>query len=139
MAGLDQLCEGEVIRLVLDLHESLVLNTPVDTGWARANWVPTIGIPYEGGKAPNQTPQGVALARAQQEQALAGILSYRIAEGVIWLSNNVPYIEFLNEGSSQQAPAGFVQTVIAKTIAFGEYGGPSEIVPRSSFTYRPGQ
>jgi formaldehyde-activating enzyme involved in methanogenesis len=33
------------------------------------------------------------------------------------VSNNVPYINRLNEGHSAQAPAGFVQQAVAKAVA----------------------
>lgn len=137
MAGLDDLTEREVIRLTLDLTEGLVLNTPVDIGWARAGWVPTIAKPYTGGTDLSPDPAKVATARAEQERAQGEILNYKLAQGVTWVANNVTYILPLNEGWSKQAPAGFVQSTIAATIAFGGYG--TETVERSSFTYRPGR
>jgi len=90
--------------------------TPVDTGWARANWIPVLGQPSRR-PAPQPTNQDVSAAAAalsgQQEAAIAGIaLSYTLAKGAVTIANNVPYIVALNEGSSKQAPRGFVQSAI---------------------------
>jgi hypothetical protein len=36
--------------------------------------------------------------------------------GEVHVSNAVPYVQSLNDGHSQQAPAGFVQAAIAKAV-----------------------
>ena len=65
-------------KMALDLHQGLVLATPVDTGRARAGWTVDTG------------PQDPVI------------------------ENVVPYIGVLNDGHSQQAPAGFVEAEIDK-------------------------
>ncbi len=45
---------------------------------------------------------------------MAEILAGKYRGGRLFLSNNVPYISRLNDGSSGQAPAGFVQAAIAR-------------------------
>jgi hypothetical protein len=137
MAGLDEVVESTVIRLTLQLTAALVENTPVDIGWARAGWVPSIGQAYEGGRDLSPDPVKVTQALVQQQQGEAKVLGYRLADGPAWVSNNVAYINRLNEGWSKQAPAGFVQSTIAAVMAFGDYG--TEQVERSSFIYRPGR
>lgn len=105
-----------------NIHANLVAapsegGTPVDTGWARANWVPSIGTPFEGlsGQRPRRGEQSRAGALAMN--ALARVaLQYRIEQGPIWISNNVPYIGLLNNGTSKQAPEAFVQRAIEKGI-----------------------
>jgi hypothetical protein len=113
--GLEQFIERIIIKLTLDIVANLKRapsegGTPVDTGWARANWVPPIGVPFDGlaGRRDNVTG-------AVQGGAEASIPTYRLGRRV-WISNNVPYIERLNAGSSKQAPAGFVQAAIQKAI-----------------------
>ena len=64
---------------------------PVDTGRARASW----GHWDSSANSPDSTP-----ADAHYEETDAGLT---IVQG-----SNVPYIEQLNEGHSQQAPAGFI-------------------------------
>lgn len=136
MAGLDHMVEAAMVGLTYDLVENLTINTPVDLGWARAGWVPNVGQPWLAGGDLKPDPALVAAAQAVQQEQLAQIANYRLAQGPIFVVNNVVYIERLNEGWSLQAPAGFVQTVVAQTIAFGDYGG--DTLQRSSFNYRPG-
>lgn len=108
----------KVITLIsVNVTAELIEATPVDTGWARANWVPAIGAPkLESVSGDPQAPQ-VTGAGAQQQAALAKlIVGYRLERGPVFISNNVPYITILNEGTSSQAPSGFVQASIAKGI-----------------------
>jgi len=102
--------------------------TPVDTGWARANWVPNVGSPITStvGSRPTSSARGrdsggrfTGGAKADT----AGIVNYRFGSGPIYITNNVPYIEALNAGWSAQAPAGFIQAAVAraaKTVARGK-------------------
>ena len=114
---MEQFVDQLVRKLVLDIVANLVASpsdggTPVLTGWARANWVPQIGSPS--GRVVG-TPETVSTGT--QQAALARIAStYRVSQGTVTIGNNVPYIVRLNAGSSQQAPAMFVQAGIAKAI-----------------------
>lgn len=99
--------EEEARDMALRIHNRVVSDTPVDTGWARSNWIPSIGVPY-----PDTVGSRDAINAAVQSQGVARLLGWNFSEGVAWLSNNVPYIGFLNEGTSAQAPAGFVERAI---------------------------
>jgi hypothetical protein len=44
------------------------------------------------------------------------VLSGYDGRQTIWILNGLPYIERLNEGHSQQAPAGFVETAIYRNV-----------------------
>ena len=96
----------EALGLALDIHGNLVEATPVDTGHARINWIPTTGAPatheVDGGgtSAPDPT---AAFAAAPPGAPL-------------YVTNNVPYIRKLNEGSSPQAPAGFVEKAVREAV-----------------------
>lgn len=107
-----------VQRIVLDVTANLIEDTPVDTGWARANWVPSIGDPFTGTAGSAQEARAGVIDRSPQEQGIAQVaLGYTLSQGNITISNNVPYIRRLNEGSSSQAPAAFVQSAIARAIS----------------------
>ena len=116
--ALEQVTERVITKITLDTTANLVETTPVDTGWARANWVPAIGSPYVADLADVEaTAQGAAQAGATQQAGIASVVSgYRLELGRVFVSNNVPYITRLNEGHSKQAPAGFVQRAIAKAV-----------------------
>tara|TARA_R110002153_G_scaffold54447_6_gene151682 strand:- start:1158 stop:1568 length:411 start_codon:yes stop_codon:yes gene_type:complete len=112
--ALDGVAEQIIKSVVLDVVANLVKapsegGTPVRTGWARANWIPRIGGPSTEAVGDEEA---VGLAKAAQQIGLGSVLSYKLASGPVYISNNVPYILRLNEGSSNQAPAGFVQRAI---------------------------
>lgn len=112
-----------IVRLTaLAIQQSLVLQTPVDTGRARANWQVNINAPANG------TLEQFPLAAKGDSVGLPGPSgSFAMTEaikatqnfvgGSIFITNNLPYIVPLNNGHSQQAPAGFIQTAILNGIA----------------------
>ena len=100
--------EEGVNRVIKDaaigVDQTVVLATPVDTGRARANWRTSLGSPIR--EATEDTNWGGELA------ASVATIKGRKTDENIYISNNVPYIGRLNDGSSAQAPSGFVQTAI---------------------------
>ena len=118
LRGLERVTGRVIQKITLDLQANLIESTPVDTGWARANWVAGIGKPLlplqpEGGR---RTSGEVHSAAARQSNATVGVLRYTLRHGRVFMSNNVSYIEALNSGHSAQAPAGFVQQAIRKAV-----------------------
>ena len=109
--------EKVVVKITLDIVANLQEKpskggTPIDTGWARANWIATATVP-------STSPVGTrhSVSAGASSRAIAKLIStYRLAAGPIYVSNSVPYIARLNQGSSKQAPAGFVQRAIARAI-----------------------
>jgi len=101
-----------VQRVAFSISAELVSTTPVDTGWARANWVISIGEPVS---APFGSRESVD--HSAQADGQARLLIYDLAAGDIFLNNNVPYIEVLNTGHSPQAPAGFIEAAIDRGIS----------------------
>ncbi len=118
LRGLKGFTERLVRVIVLDATANLIEDTPVDTGWARANWIPSIGAPptSPAGETGSGEPD-VGAAGAAQQQGVAQIaVGYTLEQGNVSITNNVPYIRRLNEGSSSQAPAMFVQSAIARAL-----------------------
>jgi len=100
--------DAAISKICLDLLSDIVLNTPVDTGRARANWFTSIGAPstatveHEGA----QSAAGVAISRSLDAVASA-------PRNIFWISNNLPYIYRLEfEQWSKQAPSGMVRLAI---------------------------
>lgn len=116
--GLERLAERVIIKITLDVTANLIETTPVDTGWARANWVPAIGSKFEADLSKvKATVAGATAAAATQQGAIAAVaVGYKLAMGRVFISNNVPYINRLNDGWSNQAPKAFVQRAIVKAI-----------------------
>lgn len=100
-----------VTRLALDATSNLIKTTPVDTGWAKANWVPRKGSPATGTVG---TREGVTTSG--QQAGVADISAGVHIGDTVFISNNVPYIGELNAGHSPQAPAGFVEAALERAV-----------------------
>ncbi len=120
---LNEFVSKTMVALALQILANLVApasrgGTPVDTGWARANWVPNIGSPVTGpiGTRPKSKIKRFTkgLRNAVQTSNQAGLIRYQLEDGPIYITNAVPYILRLNMGSSKQAAAGFVQLAIVR-------------------------
>lgn len=99
---LDQVHRG----VVLELFRSVVMDTPVDTGRARANWLPSADTARAGTVEWTGSPaSAMAKTQAEIQQTAAGS---KFGEITIMV-NNLPYIGRLENGSSKQAPAGMVR------------------------------
>mgnify|MGYP003629484545 CR=1 FL=1 len=116
--GLESDAEQVIKKLTLDVVANLTKapvegGTPVDTGWARANWIANVATPVTEAVGSAEAP---TLAEAAQQASLGSVLGYKLRSGPVFISNNVPYILRLNDGSSKQAPAGFVQRAIQLAV-----------------------
>jgi len=109
-------------RLII---EDLVLHTPVDTGTAISNWQVSLGAPLtEIIPALNPSPKGRVIKGNWQHRippdltrqnnvaailiAANNVLDFKQPGQDIFVTNNLAYIGILNQGSSEQSPAGFV-------------------------------
>lgn len=112
-----------VKKVALDLFGLIVKGTPVDKGRARASWTIAVGAPdrttQPEGDYPlfQHDPAAVAVvARQKGEAVLSGLEARADADGVIrepiYISNNLPYIEELEQGHSKQAPSGMAELAI---------------------------
>jgi hypothetical protein len=98
-----ELTEKVVRKTAFDIDNEIVAQTPVDTGRARANWLPSLSTPrtdtVEAGQKPDITPITNA---------------YRLND-TIFITNNLPYIERLNNGwSGQQPTPSWVEGTVKK-------------------------
>lgn len=96
-----------VRQVSLAIDAAVVLATPVDTGRARANWIASVGAPV---LVPNMLATDLtgSAAIAQAQEAVGS----RRANDEVFIQNNVPYINRLNDGWSAQAPANFVERAV---------------------------
>lgn len=109
--SLERAAERVVKAVVLNCTAELIERTPVDTGWAQANWVPSVGQPVESIEG---TPE--AVSNSVQVTGQGAVAAFKLEQGACFISNNVPYIPALNDGHSEQAPAGFVEQSIEHAI-----------------------
>ena len=95
-------------KIGMQLLERIVMMTPVDTGRARGNWQASIDDPV--------SSVLVTTSKNGQTAINKGIrVIERVTSGQsIWISNNLPYIEALENGWSGQAPAGMLSVALAE-------------------------
>lgn len=105
-----------VKKIAFDMFSKVIMRSPVDTGRFRNNW--QVGI--------NQIPSGVIGGidkgvvnkkgvGASKAKDSAGTEIVRVVGGdVIYLVNNLPYAERLEDGYSPQAEAGVMGVVVAE-------------------------
>jgi len=87
-------------KLVLELFNSVVRKSPVDTGRFRNSWYVT-GNPTE-----------IRDMQSALESYSAGIVSKMAEGGAVYIVNDMPYAMRLEFGLSKQAPAGMARITV---------------------------
>ena len=105
IAALRQRVAQRCWTIQTNAHAELTVATPVDTSNARANWQATLDAP---------APDVVTVASPGGPMEPPG--KDFDAERLRFVANNVAYIQRLDAGHSQQAPAGFVRAALAKAV-----------------------
>lgn len=114
---IDTIYSNLAVSVALTILGDLVYKTPVDTSQALSNWQVSLMAPVPlGGEIPPYHPGfgGWTRGASAQEaiQAAKRVLSGKKPGDTIYLSNVLDYIVPLNEGSSQQQAAGFVERAV---------------------------
>ncbi|WP_040263673.1 HK97 gp10 family phage protein [Pseudomonas massiliensis] len=101
-------------EVVIELGNSLIRMSPVDTGRFRGNWQFSIGTPASGSLDTNDPSGNETSARIVGDSILfkAGETAYIV--------NNLPYAIPLEYGHSEQAPSGMVRITLARFQAIVE-------------------
>jgi len=122
-AVLDAYIDKSITAVAVEAQATLVEGTPIDTGWARNNWLMSLDAPAT---EPAGSPDNVGSASAASQQGIAIVISSfsHRRHGNIYIANNVPYIGRLNDGYSPQAPAGYVETALDTAVAVVEANPP---------------
>ncbi|HHZ8642998.1 hypothetical protein [Acinetobacter baumannii] len=103
--------EDHVKHIVMDTVQSLVNLSPVDTGAYRASHIVSIGSGDYGIREPE--------TNAVQDAAIQAV-KFKLGS-LIYIQNNQPYAERLENGWSDQAPQGIYSTTF--TYITQKYGG----------------
>ena len=114
-AAIEQI-KADVSKIVREfgivLFQALVSGTPVETGYARGNWLIDFGRENLRTIGSRESPPGVPTG--------GQVATWRIDSGSLVFHNSVEYIAELDRGSSAQAPQGMVDPAIAAaTSSFG--------------------
>lgn len=111
-----------VRKAFLAIDQAVVLATPVDKGTARSNWLPGFDNPVSGQREAFVPGDGGSTGGANAQAAIDAAQDLAKdydgeSHRSLHLTNNLPYIARLNEGSSAQAPELFVETAVATGAA----------------------
>lgn len=88
---------------IIEALRQVTISTPVDTGRARWSWFLSVRVP-----SPELPPEGKYSAPKINERMQAINENFTVSD-TLYLTNNVSYVPKLNNGSSKQAPARFVE------------------------------
>lgn len=102
-------------KAALTILGDLVYGTPVDTSKALSNWQVTLNAPAAGSIGPYHPGEHGSTYTASADaafQAGKAVIEAKKPGQKLYISNNLPYIGVLNDGSSAQAPAGFVERAV---------------------------
>ena len=95
-----------VRKIALEMFRKIILKSPVDTGRFRGNWQLAIGSVPEGTLELDDKTGTATIAKGA-----ATVMGINAGD-TIYFANNLPYARRLEEGYSQQAPAGMVALTI---------------------------
>ena len=96
--------ESIVKVTMIELFNRVIQKSPVDTGRFRANWNCSIGSPdLSTSQAIDPSGSG-AISKANST-----VVSYTLNGQSVFLTNNLPYADRLENGWSKQAPNGMVR------------------------------
>lgn len=122
-------------QAALEIIQDLAVTTPVDTGKALSNWQVTLETPAEsivppfipsqkgknvGGKWQHRIDPSITRQSNASEliAQASSIIAGKQPGQDLFITNNLEYIGILNQGSSDQAPAGFIDraNAIAQSV-----------------------
>jgi hypothetical protein len=118
-ASLDK-CDLTTRMIALEVFRRVIMKTPVDTGRARGNWMCTIGVPAEAIAQGDDWLKGQLagdfdkLGGTTIQAAADEVMAWNPREVAVFLTNNLPYIQALEDGHSGQAPSGMVAVTLAE-------------------------
>ena len=104
---------------VVECMRQLSISTPVDTGRARFGYFCTVRSPSSSvpaaapGGWKGESKGGTAYYAVPDIAVRIGEMGDFTVSDTLYITNNVPYIKRLNDGSSKQQPARFVERAAA--------------------------
>lgn len=98
-----------VRKITLDAFSNVIMMSPVKSGRFRGNWQAAIG------SAPSGTVEAVDETGAIVIAKVAGVTEGMEPGDVVYLVNNLPYAQRLEDGySTTQAPNGMVKLTVQR-------------------------
>ena len=94
------------------IDQNLVWQTPVDVGEARGSWQVSASAPITTDNDIDDKSGSISISKAK------AFLDYnaKLVYPTFYIRSNKPYMERLNDGYSEQAPAGFTEAAIIRGL-----------------------
>lgn len=113
--SLNKQASDTAVKVATAIVNNLIEVTPVDTSQALSNWQIGLGTPVSS-TIPPYVPgtlgyTAIASQSAAIEAAQSALQGKQPGQ-TIYISNNLDYIQALDDGSSQQEPANFVARAV---------------------------
>lgn len=115
---------GKAVHIAVTegIYNGILRRTPVLTGRARGNWFPTTGVPSEevgehvfGGSRTGEPVTGEE--KGKIKTIVAKLEALPLGETTAYITNNLDYIQRLEDGHSQKSPpAAMVQGTIINAL-----------------------
>jgi hypothetical protein len=118
-------------KLLLDGWRGVTEKTPVDTGYARFNWQVTFAAPAQGvvGDRPPSRSRGGRAVRQIGEPQAPSVSAASIPDwSVAYITNNVAYIEYLEDGTPRTRAHQMVALTVQELEASFSSSGPAAAV-----------
>jgi hypothetical protein len=107
---------SRVSRIIgINIDRRVVNETPFDTTSAKRSWLVSVGQPDN--RVVDVDEGDVSTAALQAIEIGAANINQAKAYDTIYIQNLQPYIERLNEGWSEQAPAKYIDSIIEQEVA----------------------
>lgn len=104
--------EDAIQVIAMDSLRGVVLKSPVDTGRFRGNWIVSVDSPNL-----TETQQTDVNGSATINKGMAAVEAFDINNSRIYIQNNLPYGNRLENGWSKQAPNGMVALTLSEISA----------------------
>lgn len=114
LADLEEFIGEQGKSTMMAVSRRIITETPMDTGQAKLNWIPTVD--RETNEVIDAT--GMTISDAQSvaiDKAQSVFMSASNYKNLI-LTNNLPYIQRLDNGWSQQQPNPFIDRIISEEV-----------------------
>jgi hypothetical protein len=98
--------ESAVQQIALELGETVINQTPVDTGFLKGSWFVSINNP-----SVSFTGVEDKSGSGSKSRIASGVQAYELGD-TIYILNNTPYGPFVEYGTVKMAPRSFVRSTV---------------------------
>jgi len=98
-------------RIIIDVGETLISRTPVQTGRLVNNWVVSFDNPQA--QSPENSPNPSATDSFSEIQSAANLFDINLNIDTISFVNTIPYGKFVEFGTFKMRPRAFVRSTVA--------------------------